>query len=149
MSAFDVLATLIAQAPEQMRPVLTHLGRIAQDARAELGQHVGDNVAEFANVTTAITQLADRAQAVETAMTSINSTLVTMSAQMDTMGQTLGTSSTLENAPTIQTIKNEVAAVAAAISDFPDEMKKINDGLDNLRGQFNNPASLENAPLIQ
>ena len=93
MAAFDVLATLIGQAPEQLRPVLNQLARIVQDGRGELTQHVGENVTEFASMTTAITQLADRVQNVENAVTSINSTLVTMSARIDTMSQTLGTSS--------------------------------------------------------
>ena len=149
MAAFDVLANLISQAPESMRPVLTHLGRIAQDSKTELLSHVGDNTTEFGNVTSLITQLADRVSVVEGAMRSINNTLVSLSAQVDSMGQTLGTSSTLENAPTIVTIKSEVAAAASAISDLPDAVTKLNDGLDTLRVQFNSPASLENAPLIQ
>ena len=128
MAAFDVLSNLIAQAPEQLRPVLTHLGRIAQDSRGELLSHIGDNTAEFGSVATTITQLADRVATVENSVTGINGTLVTISAQVDAMSQTLGTSSSLENAPTIVTIKGEIAAVTAAISELPEAVTKLKDG---------------------
>ena len=149
MAAFDVLATLISQAPEPMRPVLTHVGRMIQDLRSELNAHAGDNVTEFGNVSTQLTTMADRVNVAEAAVTNINSTLVTVSAQLDAVQQGLGASNTLEQAPTIVAIKGEVAALATALSDVPNAITKLNDGIDGLRAQFNDPSSLQNAPLIQ
>ena len=65
------------------------------------------------------------------------------------MQQGLGTSSTLEQAPTVVNMKDEVAAVKSIIQDVPAALTKLSEDVDGLRLQFSSPSSLENAPLIQ
>ena len=79
MSAFEVLSGLIAQTPQQLQPALQQIGRMLQSARDELGAHAGDNVTSFSDVQTRLQQFADRITNVETGITTINGTLVSIS----------------------------------------------------------------------
>ena len=118
MSALEVLNTLIASAPANLQPVLSQLGRITQELKTQLGGHATDNVAQFDDVSTRMTQIAARASDLENGITSINTTLVTISSKFDIVDQFLGSATALENVPTIQTIMDEVQAMKTVINDL-------------------------------
>ena len=144
MSAFEVLNTLIAQAPAALQPALNQLGRIVQGVQGELQTHVGENNGSFGDVATQITQMAERASGLEKAVTAINTSLVNMSGSIDAhelklnkLDAILGSAGTLEQAPTIAAIRDEVTSLKTSFAD-----------LSNIKSQLGDQATLEGAPTI-
>ena len=115
MSSFDVLGTLIGQLPEPMRPTLTQLGQMLKAMKDELTSHSADNQGYLNVVATQLTQVASRVSNVESSMTGFSTLLTGVSSRLDdfdkrfeAMDQFLGSSSTLDQAPTILALKAKI-----------------------------------------
>ena len=144
MSAFEVLGTLVSQAPAQIQPALQQVGRILQDLKGELAGHATDNVSSFNDVQTRLQQFADRIGTVESGITSINGTLVSISGRIDAAEAAMVSSSSLENAPTVIDIKSEITAVKVAVADIPAELAAVKQKIV----EMNSADALNNAPTI-
>ena len=65
-AAVTTLNTLIANVPEQMRPVLNHIGQMLISADSAFTQHMSANESEFGQVNAVLGNIAQRASDLET-----------------------------------------------------------------------------------
>ena len=117
--------------------------------------HVSENNDSFNGVTTQLSQTADRVSIIETALTSINANLVTISAKIDSSEQKLnkldailGSPDSLEQAPTISVIRDEVTALKLAFGDTPATLQGLMSAVQGITSQLGDKATFEEAPTI-
>ena len=111
----DVLIGLIAGMPEQSRPIFSHIGQMLMQVSNDFGQHVQDNVNDIQRVESGITALIARTSSNESALALAQQTIVDMSARIEKMSTDIQRSDAIDNAPTIISIKQDIADMKAAI----------------------------------
>ena len=73
---FEVLTGLIVAMPENVQPMFNHAGQMMQNIVNDLGSRVNDNVNDIQRIESLATSQAVRLSAAETAVTSVQKTLV-------------------------------------------------------------------------
>ena len=123
-SAFDVLTGLIAQLPESLKPVVTHIGVMMKQQSGALVTHVGDNNNTYSDFTRVTGQLTDRTGVIEGSVVAINATLVQISQKLDGMDTALAAAATLEHSPVVNDIRDEIAGIKGMLASTDEALKK-------------------------